>query len=353
MSAILIIIYIGISIILVDTMDKITISRKLSTKIIAIVALLSIMLTWEIYDFNIWLQIIVVYAVIFGYTIIDDFNNIGNRCFYSLLIVCIMYITYILSYKLAIITGRRAKLIDMSIIWIGFLALINVAITIYKRYIKISSKREYREQYEALYKEQQYLKQYVLDADVAQNQLRSIRHDIKNNLNIIANLINDGHYEEALQYIEEYENVDLSRKTYVYTNDAALNALLHSKYKICDDNNIKLTCIVDKYISGYKTIDLCKIVYNLLDNAIEYECTLSEERYIYISIKQQDEYIYVCVKNRIKESVLNNNPKLISTKNDKINHGQGSKIVSNIIKRRDGTCEYSEDNNYFICVCIF
>ena len=72
MSAILIIIYIGISIILVDTMDKITISRKLSTKIIAIVALLSIMLTWEIYDFNIWLQIIVVYAVIFGYTIIDD-----------------------------------------------------------------------------------------------------------------------------------------------------------------------------------------------------------------------------------------------------------------------------------------
>ena len=58
------------------------------------------------------------------------------------------------------------------------------------------------------------------------------------------------------------------------------------------------------------------------------------------------------IQNSIQGSVLNTNPNLLTTKQDKQNHGFGTKILSDIAKKYDGRCDFYEKNNIFCCKII-
>ena len=96
-----------------------------------------------------------------------------------------------------------------------------------------------------------------------------------------------------------------------------------------------------------ENIDLCSILQNLLDNAID-ASKKEEVKDIHIKMCQQKNYLSITIKNRSSADVLKTNPGLLTTKADKKAHGIGTRIVKKLVDKYDGAIDYSMDSGYFV-----
>ena len=96
-------------------------------------------------------------------------------------------------------------------------------------------------------------------------------------------------------------------------------------------------------------IDLCVIIGNLLDNAIEAtEQEAEENRKISLYMEAQFGAVYVRIKNKIRQSVLKNQGIETSSKKEKEGHGYGIKGVQEIAAKYNGKVVFSEKEQEFI-----
>ena len=97
-------------------------------------------------------------------------------------------------------------------------------------------------------------------------------------------------------------------------------------------------------------MDLCTLLGNLLDNAIEAaEQCPPEKRLIEVKITSYDEKVVIHAMNSIISSVLNENSELKSTKKDPLEHGFGVKSIRLIAQKYAGTVNYFEDDSTLSC----
>ena len=103
-----------------------------------------------------------------------------------------------------------------------------------------------------------------------QKQNSKQRHDIKNVLILIRELINDEQYAKATEMLDKYstgqKNVNLAE---IISNNIVLNYLLNRKINECRNNGIDMGCYVLGDITGVDDMDLYILLENLCDNAIE------------------------------------------------------------------------------------
>ena len=92
---------------------------------------------------------------------------------------------------------------------------------------------------------------------------------------------------------------------------------------------------------------------NLIDNAIEHEQIEPKAlRSIKLSLVQDASGINIVLENFISESVLQDNPELLSTKGNNQNHGFGIKNVRQLVEMIGGVIEFTEDGNSFFAQIV-
>ncbi|MBQ4528679.1 MAG: GHKL domain-containing protein [Clostridia bacterium] len=184
------------------------------------------------------------------------------------------------------------------------------------------------------------------------NQMRIVKHDIKNQLMTIYNYINSGNTEQALDYIKSItdDHLPVIRKL-VTTKNEAFNAVINSKTAICDSKKIFVELKVDDVIEKIDAVDTVILVGNLFDNAIE-AAELTDAKRICLEIKKVNDYLSLLINNSISESILDSNVELMSTKTDKTLHGIGLKSVKSIVKKYNGMIDFYEKENEFFCHVI-
>ena len=96
--------------------------------------------------------------------------------------------------------------------------------------------------------------------------------------------------------------------------------------------------------------NLCTILLNLLDNAIE-ASSQEENPDIQIIIKCNGNYLICRILNKVSSDILKENPSLATTKEDKDFHGQGLNIVKDTVKKNNGIFRYAIEGDYF-CVTV-
>ena len=96
--------------------------------------------------------------------------------------------------------------------------------------------------------------------------------------------------------------------------------------------------------------DMCTIISNLLNNAIEAcEKIQEDKRIIEFEIAGYNSQIFISVRNSYDmESIINQKQKFITTKEDKLNHGIGLENVRRTVKKYDGDMRISQVNERFI-----
>lgn len=181
-----------------------------------------------------------------------------------------------------------------------------------------------------------------------EQQIRKIRHDFKNHITTGVALMRDGKFQEAEDYFSEYLDSEITEaKQYVNTDYEALNAIVNKKIGVCFENNIKVSTAISAQLGSIAEMDLCIVLFNLFDNAIEACEKIESDKYIKLDIFQNKSYLIVSMQNSVGEGVLVNNPKLKTTKKDDKNHGIGLNTIKDIVKRYNGIFKTDEENSIF------
>jgi len=179
--------------------------------------------------------------------------------------------------------------------------------------------------------------------------MRSWRHDYHNHLQKLKAHIKLNQIAEANQYLNELE-IDLDNvNQLVESGNLNLDAILNSKLSLALKNNIELNfdAQVPKELT-ISDIDLCVLIGNLIDNAVEACVKINAKSVkfirIYIGIFKQQ--LYISVTNSTNEVIRKLDEEYISTKRG--NHGHGLKRISNIVNKYDGFINRQNEPAVFV-----
>ncbi len=230
-------------------------------------------------------------------------------------------------------------------------AIFNYGILIYLIFqMKDAQLRE--QQYLEIVKANDLQKQYMESVYQLDEQARRVRHDVKNHINTINMLLKDDEHglERTREYIAQYADSTSIMQEYVKSKNQVVNAVINSKLMYCNEHEICTSASVDQNVDRLSDVELCCVLGNLLDNAIEAELKNPKgQRNIDISVTMHEEVMEILIKNRILSSVLQANKDLKTTKTNLAQHGFGMQNIRDIVSKNDGYLDIYEEGEFFCC----
>lgn len=177
-------------------------------------------------------------------------------------------------------------------------------------------------------------------------QIRGWRHDYRNhiqNMKIQLYEKNYGKLEEYLEQLaEDLDTVDTVIKTGNVMADAILNSKLSVAEKMNVQTNVKVSIPEKIQMSD---VELCSVLGNLLDNAIEACSNLPEnERFIRIYIGRLKGQLYCSVQNSAGK-VKKEKGEYLSTKEGE--HGYGLFRIDRVAKKYGGYVNRQNEEGVF------
>lgn len=193
----------------------------------------------------------------------------------------------------------------------------------------------------------QYRQAYYQEVEASQQTVRRLRHDMKNHLNIISTLLRQKDYENADKYLDEL-NENFAPSAKAYCPNSIVNAVLNVKEQAAADKDIFCEFQVD--LPGalhIDDVDLCSLLANTLDNAIEASAKVPQPsgRFITLKARCKNGYFSYEIVNSKVNKINKYAGKYETNKADKTLHGIGLDNVSRIVEKYGGdmALDYSED----------
>lgn len=234
-----------------------------------------------------------------------------------------------------------------------FVGVIMVNVVTCYLVINLGKKNNAVKENEMLRLSQAYSRQYVENATAEYDVIRKLRHDFKNNFLVISTLLNEGNYEEAKELARSHIDLLSNTEIFVDTKNEVIDAVVNAKMSEAKSFGIDCTCLSVMDIDGIDDLDLCRLLSNMLENAVS-ACVRCESEQKQINLKiTSDGYSYTfSLKNTIDSSVLVNNPRLITTKLRSGEHGYGIRIIRDIAAKYSGRCDFYEEDKMFCCTVV-
>lgn len=180
--------------------------------------------------------------------------------------------------------------------------------------------------------------QHVQRIEKEQQQTRQIRHDMKNQMTIIAELLRDRRYQELSHMITSYSE-GFNEKTQEITGNIIIDAVLSQKMTQYADVEFKLNCAVTTNFT-FDHIALVSLLSNIIDNACEEVYRINEATF-YLQIYANETQLKIIEKNKTRKE------NCLKTDKDKQYHGYGLKILNEIVNKYEGDIQIVI-NEYFI-----
>lgn len=272
-----------------------------------------------------------------------------NEWFVLLIIPVISIFT--MSFVSLIIINIEDQLSPMQHIF-SILSILGILMTnslVYVLYVNMQ--KDHAKQLEYIILQQAFKSQEksVEETKILYQSVRSIRHDLKQHFQVALTMLHSGKINEAVDYMEKYNDTVLDGiSNKVFCDNDVVNYIINSKSKICSDRHIKIYIYIANEIPEFSDLDLCVLLGNALDNAIE-GVSGEGNNEIYLELRNVDNFFMISVKNTIINSVLEDNPNLISKKNEKEVHGLGILSMKEVVQKYNGSIEFYESDNKFCC----
>ena len=119
------------------------------------------------------------------------------------------------------------------------------------------------------------------EVDTMYRKMRGWRHDYRNHIGTMKALAQSGSIEELLRYLDMLESDLNTVDMPVKTGNPMADAILGSKLALAAEKHIPVKTTVQIPVKfSFPALDLCVILGNLLDNAIEASLSLPEKEQI-------------------------------------------------------------------------
>lgn len=206
--------------------------------------------------------------------------------------------------------------------------------------------------------ENKLLKNHLNNTKSLLTLFRTQRHSYINHIQTIKAMIYLEEYDDLIDYLEGVSQEYRSVSELIRVGNPALTALLNIKKEIAEKKGINLY-IKCKHKSNFEWIkpwDLCDMVGNLIDNAIEATMFITNsKKWIKVKIDRSENKHVVQIENVGK---LDKNIAIadlfkpgISTKSA-VGRGYGLHIVKQIVEKYNGTVSIEETENKTVLVTL-
>lgn len=240
-----------------------------------------------------------------------------------------------------------------GILMLAEIGLILINIICFFMMSVLNNSHKAAEELSILKQQDEIRRQYAENVKYRYDEIRRIRHDMKQSYTVLETLLSENRTSEAMEYIHAGKSAISQTEVLIDMGNDFVNSILNSKLTTAKQLGIEVICSSVKDISDIEAVDLCTLLGNLLDNAIDAaEQCLPENRLIEVKITNSDEKLIIQVANSIKGSVLNENSELKSTKKNPLEHGFGVRSIRLIAKKYFGTVNYFEEDNTLSCRVI-
>ena len=186
---------------------------------------------------------------------------------------------------------------------------------------------------------------YYNQLEQHQEEIRRIRHDMRNQLMSLDYAL-AGNDAEAIRKEIAGIITDIERADNIcYTKNNGINTILNVKVQEMRKNEIESTIEVNcPQNLRIQNVDIGVVIGNLLDNAIEAcgRCK-REQRFIHFIAYYHKNILVISCKNAICGKV----DVFTTSKKDKKNHGYGLKSIAIIARKYNGAVDYSSENGFF------
>ena len=179
-------------------------------------------------------------------------------------------------------------------------------------------------------------------------QIRGWRHDYRNHIQMMKVLAANGDMDALKVYLDELDTDLNTVDTVVKTGNPMADAILNSKISLARSRNIPTQ--VDAHIPvklKMSELDLCCIIGNLFDNAMEASMALPEEkRMIRVYMDMKGTQLYISFTNFTAAKKLSKVGKGFKTSKGE-GHGFGLVRIDDIVSRYDGYLSRNSEDGAF------
>ena len=179
-------------------------------------------------------------------------------------------------------------------------------------------------------------------------QIRGWRHDYRNHIQMMKVLAANGDMDALKAYLDELDTDLNTVDTVVKTGNPMADAILNSKISLARSRNIPTQ--VDAHIPvklKMSELDLCCIIGNLFDNAMEASMALPEEkRLIRVYMDMKGTQLYISFTNFTAAKKLNKVGRGFKTSKGE-GHGFGLVRMDDIVSRYDGYLSRNSEDGAF------
>ncbi len=181
----------------------------------------------------------------------------------------------------------------------------------------------------------------------AYNEMRALRHDFRNQISVAYDLIKHGETKAAERYLDSLSG-KIAR--YSYTGNLFIDSMLNMKQRYADQQNIAFQTKVSlSRRTELDPVELCRILGNALDNALE-ECDRMEgSRFVEVSLSHTDDKLVIIITNSCSPD---HDEKFRSRKTDKKHHGIGLMSIQKSVERLGGLLQYGFEGDVFTMTIV-
>ncbi len=196
--------------------------------------------------------------------------------------------------------------------------------------------------------QRELIETHYREVDNMYRQIRGWRHDYRNHIQTMKAYAALGDLEAVKKYLDLLDADLTTVDTVIKTGNPMTDAILNSKISLAKSKDINV--VADAHIPlKLKTseIDLCCIIGNLFDNAIDASMKLpKEQRVIRVYMDMKNTQLYISFTNFTAGKKLKKDGRLFhSTKGD--GHGFGLVRIDAIVDRLDGYLSRNSEDGAF------
>lgn len=210
---------------------------------------------------------------------------------------------------------------------------------------EIQREREYTAQ------QNQILEKNYQTAKQSYESNAKLYHDMRNHFSLIQGYLADGKIPEAREYLQKLcGDTTTTYSIEQWTGIEAVDYILSQKIGVARQHGIE-TIIHAEYPKDCKIdpVDLCTILTNLLDNAID-ACTKQPngaEKKIMVTIRRIHQFIIIRIANSSIATPTVRNGSFVTSKQNQKQHGWGIRSVKSAIEKYQGTIKFDYGDSLF------
>lgn len=196
--------------------------------------------------------------------------------------------------------------------------------------------------------QQELIQTHYAEVENMYKQIRGWRHDYRNHIQTMKAYAANEDWEAICNYLDLLDTDLATVDTVIKTGNPMTDAILNSKISLAKSKEIEVTA--DAHIPvklSLSEIDLCCIIGNLFDNAIEASLKLPpEQRLIRVYMDMKNTQLYISFTNFTAGKKLQKVDGIFKTTKGK-DHGFGLVRIDAIVERLDGYISRNSEDGAF------